>query len=160
MADGVNDNGNDNGKPFRPKPQASSGLYIRGANGRRIRDQAVRRLARKAKLCMPFLQEADHATLRGWCELEILCGRAYAVLREVGIVGRDGSPLRLLSDYRLLRTCQLGFARELGMTPLARAQLKLRTDGSAFDLAAALASGDGVKDEAEVAGAAADGEQG
>jgi hypothetical protein len=153
MAD---DNHTNNGTP-RSKPQVRSGLYVRSVNGLRLRDEKVRRLVRRMKQVMPWIDPADEPACRQWAQLEVLADMAHTILRKIGITSNGGEPRRLLTDFRQLRLAQLQFARELGLTPLSRSQLKLRTENSAFDLAAAaLASGDGVDEDTEVAGAAAE----
>jgi hypothetical protein len=113
----------------------TTGLYVQSAPGLRRRDQAVRRLVRKMRNVMPWLTDADAVTCRSWAEIEILASRAYMILSTVGLINRDGQPLRLLGDFRLLRQTQLSYANALAMTPSARAQLRLTEDNGSFDLA-------------------------
>jgi hypothetical protein len=67
-------------------------------------------------------------------------GQAYAALRTLGVLNRAGEARRLLNDYRLLRQTQAGLSAALGMTPLARVQLKATSTRAALDLAAAMAA--------------------
>jgi hypothetical protein len=125
----------------KPHANERSGLYIRSPNGTKVRDQRVRHLVRRMRASMPWLCDADTPTCRGWAELEVLATRAYGILATVPLINRDGVPLRLLSDFRLLRQLQLSYAAALGMTPLARKALQ--ANGRApLDLAAAMANGD------------------
>jgi len=121
----------DNGKP-RP---ISSGLYVKHRNGLKVRDEKTRRLVRRMRNVMPWLEESDIPSCRAWAQLEILADQAFSVLRAMGLVNGQGEPRRLLTDYRQIRTAQLGFANALGMTPSARQALKTSRDGAAFDLA-------------------------
>jgi hypothetical protein len=141
----------------------TSGLYVRGEKNLGRRDQRVRRLTRKMRVCMPWLADSDLPACRGWAEMEVLANRAYAILSSVPLINKDGEPLRLLTDFRQLRQAQIVYARELGMTPSARAQLRLSADSEAFDLAAAAQLTDatdgatGVPNAAQGAGCAAAG---
>jgi hypothetical protein len=74
---------------------------------------------------MPWLTPADLPAARAWCELEVVTRLAFAELRTNGFTTGGGEPRRLLSEYRQLRTAQLAYARELAMTPGARASLGL-----------------------------------
>jgi hypothetical protein len=134
-----------------PRPTAH-GLYVKAPAGVRVRDHRVRRLVRKMRTQMPWLQDSDVPTARAYAEIEILASRAYAILSSVGLTNREGQPLRLLGDFRLLRAVQLQYANALGMSPLSRLQIKVCGDNAAFDLAAAAA------EHAESAGVAADDE--
>src|SRR5882762_8132555 len=80
--------------------RVNSGLYVQSAPGLRRRDQAVRRLTRKMRAAMPWLQDCDVPTCRAWAEIEILASRAYVILASVGLTNREGEPLRLLGDFR------------------------------------------------------------
>jgi hypothetical protein len=101
--------------------RARTGLYVKGANGRRLRDQRVRRLVQKMRDAMPWLDDAAFLpACRAWAEFEILSSIVFAELRRGGVVNKGGEARRLLNDYRLLRQTQLGYERELGMTPAAK----------------------------------------
>jgi len=101
-----------------------SGLYVQSAPGLRRRDEAVRRLVRKMREVLPFLQDSDIPACRAWAELEILASRAYMVLKRGQIVNSKGEPHRLLKDFRQLLQAQLQYATTLGLTPAARLALK------------------------------------
>lgn len=75
---------------------------------------------------MPTLTVADRPACRAWAELEVLSQHAYQSLRDSGLLRADGSgEARALVDvYHRLRRAQLGFARELGMTPKSRAEIQ------------------------------------
>ena len=156
---------NGNGTP-RTKPQSASGLYVRSPNGIKVRDERVRRLVRKMRNQMPWLEDSDVPTCRAYAEIEVLASRAYSILSSVGLINREGEPVRLLTDFRLLRQTQLSYANALGMSPAARMAIKANGTRAPFDLAAALAAPadpdagvDGVVDDGVAAGAAADGQQ-
>jgi hypothetical protein len=85
----------------KPRP-IKSGLYVRAPNGVKVRDQRVRHLTRRMKGCMPWLADSDMPAARAWAELEVLATRAYGILSTVPLINRDGEPLYLLTDFRLL----------------------------------------------------------
>jgi hypothetical protein len=114
--------------------RARTGLYVKGANGRRLRDQRVRRLVQKMREAMTWIDDADLPACRAWAEFEILSSIVFAELRKGGVVNKGGEARRLLNDYRLLRQTQLAYERELGMTPAARMAIKVNGTRAAFDL--------------------------
>jgi hypothetical protein len=120
--------------------QSNTGLYVRSANGIKLRDRKVSRLVQKMRAAMHWLELSDFPTCRAWAELEILAGEVYAALRTMGVLNAKGEGRRLLDDYRKLRQTQAVYARELGMTPAARQMLKTNGRRAAFDLAAAMAA--------------------
>src|SRR5713226_8013436 len=130
----------------------SSGLYVRARPGLKLRDKKVERLARKMRGVMRWLEPSDMPACRAWAEMEYLAGQVYAVLRGAGVFNQKGEARRLLTDYRQLRQAQLGFARELGMTPAARMAIKATGTRAAFDLAAQMARPDDEPEDAEPAG--------
>src|SRR5436309_8722112 len=103
----------------------TTGLYVRAANGLKLRHRRVRRLVAKMHAAMPWLAAADLPACRAWAELEILGARAFAELEENGITNAAGEPRRLLGEFRQLRQAQLAFERDLGMTPAARMSLRV-----------------------------------
>ena len=129
--------------------RASTGLYVRARPGLKLRDKKVERLARKMRAVMPWLEPSDMPACRAWAEMEYLAGQVYAVLRAGGVFNQKGEARRLLTDYRQLRQAQLGFARELGMTPAARMAIKATGTRAAFDLAAQMARPDDEPEDAE-----------
>jgi hypothetical protein len=54
-------------------------------------------------------------------------------------VNAQGDPRRLLRDYRQLRSAQLAYERELGMTPASRRVLQV-SGKSPLDLAALMSA--------------------
>jgi hypothetical protein len=110
-------------------------LYVRSASGLKLRDRKVQRLVRAMRVAMPWLEDSDVPACRAWAQLEILSDQAFAILRMIGIIDRQGNPKRLLTDFRQLRQAQLAYERELGMTPQARMQLKANNTRAALDLA-------------------------
>src|ERR1700687_4199446 len=103
------------------------------AVARRQRDQRVRRLTRRARKLLPWVEDADGPAVKAWSELEVLAALAYENLREGGILNDAGEPRALLETYQRLRKTQLAFERELGMTPSARMALKANGTRAAFD---------------------------
>lgn len=116
-----------------------TGLYVRSRNGLRRRDARVRLLVRKMRVAMPWLEDSDFPACRGWAELEILTRTVFADLQLKGVFNKQGEARRLLNDYRQLRLAQLAYERELGMTPLARVELKAHSTQAALDLPARFA---------------------
>jgi hypothetical protein len=102
------------------------------------RDQRVRRLSRRARKLLPWIEEADGPAVKAWAELEVLASLTYDRLRSEGILNSEGEPKTLLESYQRLRKTQLSFEKELGMTPAARMALKANSRKSDFDLAAAM----------------------
>jgi hypothetical protein len=116
----------------------NTGIYVKSRNGRKLRDLTVRRLTQKMRAAMPWLESADLPVCRSWAELEVLSTRIYAELRERGLLNSTGEARRLVDTYRTLRHTQLGFARELGMTPAARIAMQANSRNVDVDIEAAL----------------------
>ena len=99
----------------------------------------------------PWLEPSDESTARAYCELEILSAAIFAAMTTpgeggvtLGVMKRtpDGKDLevrRLVDAHRQMKQAQLAYARELGLTPLARAQLKVNGTRAAFDLPGSMA---------------------
>ena len=89
----------------------------------------MRRLARRVRHALPLLQDSDIPTVRSWAELEIIGAAVFTILESDGITSGmdngDVKPRRLLGDYMRLKSLQLQYEKELGMTPSARAALGL-----------------------------------
>ena len=102
-----------------------STIYVKAPAGRQLRDRSVQRLVSKLRQALPWLTPSDLPAARAWCEIEVLGRLVFHELRVNGIVTGQGEPRRLLSEYRQLRSAQLGYARELAMTPQARRALGL-----------------------------------
>src|SRR5207244_1262647 len=49
-----------------------TGLYVRAANGRQLRDRSVQRLVSKLRQALPWLKPSDLPAARAWCEIEVL----------------------------------------------------------------------------------------
>ena len=107
---------------------AKHSLYVKSPDGLRLRYRRVRRLVRKMQAVMPWLDPADDPACRAWAELEILGAHAFADLMERGLTNKKGNPRRLLGEFRMIRQAQLGYERDLGMTPASR--MALRVDDS------------------------------
>jgi hypothetical protein len=121
--------------PAERPQRAKTGIYVKAAPGLKLRDRKVTRLAMRVRTALPWLTSADAPCLRAWCEFEFLAGQIYAALRALGVLNKAQEARRLLDDYRKLRLAQVVLARELGLTPRARQELKVGSDGMAFDLA-------------------------
>ena len=106
------------------------GLYSRTGSSLKLRSRRTRRLVANLREVCPWLNDSDMPTVRAWAELEIVSATVFTVLEADGVVsGPDKSgdlaPRRLLNEYRQLKATQLQYARELGLTPSARAALGL-----------------------------------
>jgi hypothetical protein len=88
------------------------------------RDQAVRRIARKARVALPWLEDADAPAVKAWAQLELLAQRAYDSLREGGLLNEKGEARSLLDVFQRLRKTALAFEKELGMTVKSRAEIR------------------------------------
>ncbi len=133
-------------------PRASLGLYVRSQKRLALRDHRVRMMSRRLKKRLPWVQDGDFPLLRAWCEIEILSTRIYQELRTRKTLIADGenvAVIRLVEDYRKLRTAQMPFTNALGMSPASRRSLKGKAldDASGFDLVSAFAQA-GEPDEA------------
>jgi hypothetical protein len=115
-------------------------FYLTARDRVELRDNRIRLMARRVKAALPWVEAADMPSIRTWCELEYMASAAYIELRDHGMLTSAGHARDLVNVYTRLRRVQLQYERELGMTPRARAQLKL-DKRDAFDLAAHLASG-------------------
>ena len=100
-----------------------STIYVKAPAGRQLRDRAVQRLVSKLRAALPWLKPSDLPAARAWCEIEVLGRLVFKDLRSNGFTTGQGEPRRLLTEYRQLRSTQLGYARELAMTPAARKEL-------------------------------------
>src|SRR5712692_9063910 len=91
------------------------GLFA-GSDALRSRGRRVRRLIRRMYAVMHWLQPSDEPTCRAWAELEIVATVVFVELAQAGVVSEAGEAKRLLAEYRQLRSAQLAYSRELGMT--------------------------------------------
>ena len=101
----------------QPRRHAATGLYVKAANGLRVRHRKVRRLVAKMRAEMPWLEPSDLPACRAWAELEILCAYAFSELAGAGLMNAEGEPRRLLTDYRQLRQVQLSYKRRTRHDP-------------------------------------------
>ena len=108
-----------------PARYTYSGLYVKAANGLKLRDRKVSRLVRRVQAVVPWIEASDTPCLRAWCELEILASAVYMALRKKGVLSVEGEgSARLISDYRQLRQAQTALTRELGLSPLSRQAIR------------------------------------
>jgi hypothetical protein len=121
------------------------GLFVKSKKGRKLRDLTIRRLTLKMRARMPWLADADLPVCRAWAELEVLSTSVYTDLWERGLINSTGEARKLLNDYRTLRQTQLGFARELGMTPAARNAMQANSRNVDVYIEAALGRMEKVK---------------
>ena len=114
--------------------RAQTGLYVRAARTLKVRDQKISKLVRRMFRLMEWLKPEDIPLMRSWAQHEILSDIAYSALRAMGPINADGNAKRLLTDFRQLRQSQTAIANALGMSPMARAQLRTASTNAAFDL--------------------------
>jgi hypothetical protein len=103
----------------------NTGLYVKSPDGLRLRWRRVQRLVRKMQIAMPWVSPVDLPAMRAWAEMEILGSNIFAELHLNGVTTSSGEPRRLLGELRMLRTAQLAYERDLGMTPSARMSLRV-----------------------------------
>ena len=136
------------------------GYYARSPSALEIRGRKVARLMRRLRVVAPWLEPSDESTARAYCELEILSAAIFASLATSGGLGvtkltKDGKDLevrRLVDAHRQMKQTQLAYARELGLTPLARAQLKVNGTRAAFDLPGSMARANAEDAEEPITG--------
>lgn len=85
----------------------------------------MRRLVARMYQGMAWLTESDKPAARAWAELEVIGAACFADMMERGVAGEDGTPRRMLGDWRLLKQTQLSYEAALGMTPASRATLRV-----------------------------------
>lgn len=133
----------------REAPLRSS-VYAKSDDVLRLRYRRVRRLVRKVRQQMPWLDPADEPAMRAWAELEILAAGMFLDLTNAGFLSESGEPRRLLTEYRQYRHAQLAYERELGMTPASRSALQVDDSRArALDISAQLAEGRKLREAAD-----------
>jgi hypothetical protein len=120
--------------PPEGKRRPDRWFYSRSARAMKLRGRRARPLVNRVKAKCPWIEDSDLPTLRGWADLEIVGSGLMAELIENGIV-EDGKPRPILDALRKLRDTQLGYAKTLGLCPVARAALKASNTTVALDLA-------------------------
>jgi phage terminase small subunit len=106
-------------------------LFSKAPRAVKIRDERVRRLARKIARECPWLQAVDGFMLRAFAELQLLAEECYARIRNEG-VSIDGKPHHLLVEFRSLTRVQLSLAAALGLVPNARESMQAVSTASAL----------------------------
>lgn len=96
-----------------------------GAVARKIkRDEGVRRLARKLVQLVPAIDAVEYRPLvLNYARLAILAEKAYAHLKEAGLIDDKGELRNSINIYRKLAGQLQSAARELGLTPTTAASL-------------------------------------
>jgi hypothetical protein len=108
-------------KPQSKRLYGKTRLYIRGIE----RDPLVQLFVEKIQDVMPEIaDDRFYVTLYAWCELEIVALRSYAALKDGVTNDQTGDSRRLVNDWRQLRSTQLAFSRELGLTPASLASIR------------------------------------
>ena len=141
----------------RKKRPVRHAVYVNSPDALKVRARRVSTLVNAAIKQIPSLAQFV-PTVRKWAELEVIRQAAFAGLVQTnGILTSDGKDItvrRLVHDHRQLALAQLVFERELGLTPMAAANLRADGAAAALDLAEAanerisrLAPVDGVPDE-------------
>ncbi len=127
----------------------NSNALVHGLNSRnkvvlKLRSRAVFRLVRNLYGIAPWLTATDRSTVQSWAEVVKLKAAAFAALERDGPyrLTPDGDTVgrRLLGEYARLAVLELAYAKELGLTPAARASLGVSVaTGRHMDLASAIA---------------------
>lgn len=112
------------GAPLGNSNACKTGLYAVKV-GPQLRTRRVRRLVARMYQTMTWLTEADKPAARSWAELEVVGAACFGDLIERGIAGEDGTPRKMLGDWRLLKQTQLAYEAALGMLPSSRASMGL-----------------------------------
>jgi hypothetical protein len=120
------------------------GLQARSPSALETRGRAVARLMRRLRVVAPWLQASDELTMKAYCQLVIEGAAIFAASRTLPVVkptadGRDVEVRRLFDQHRQNLQAQLAYATALGLTPQARAQLKVNNERAAFDVTDATA---------------------
>jgi hypothetical protein len=109
----------------REKAARRHGLYARSRQATRTRHYRAGRLLSRLQ-DLKQLDEVQIPAARAWCEHEILATDAYAALMHEQAEGAEQNE-KLLDMYLRIRSRQLAYAKELGLTPAASAQLASTT---------------------------------
>lgn len=128
--------------PLNGRERRPDGRFVRGNQAARRhglqagtrkelrrRDRRVRDLLLKL-VAIATIQPRDEWAAKAFCQFEILATDAYAALRE------DPENTKLSERLVSYRRNQLLYARELGLTPAARAAVTKQAVGLAEQLAA------------------------
>ena len=81
-------------------------------------------MAARLRRLLPWLESADGAVLRAWCEMELIAAAITEQLFEFGVARPDGTPDPMLGELRSLRRVQLSYAQALGLGPVASTLLR------------------------------------
>lgn len=113
------------------------GGHVKAAAGLRQRDGRVRRALAHLRKLAPWLQPSDLPVARSFCEIEIMAKDMSADIRANGRVYTDEQgnirSRGILAEYRNMKRVSLAFARDLGLTPVARKQFKFDREGDHLD---------------------------
>ena len=105
------------------------GGHVKAAAGLRQRDGRVRRALAHLRKLAPRLQPSDLPVARSYCEIEVMAKDIFADIRAKGAVFTDEEgnirSRSIVSEYRNMKRVSLAFARDLGLTPVARKQFQL-----------------------------------
>ena len=126
-----------------------TGAYARSRSALEARATKLKRLVAQLRRTMPWFERSDDVALKSLAEIEHVSSLCFMELLRVGVLGKDDSGRRLLSDYRLLKATELAYLNALGATPEGRLLQRSHATGAALNLAAALAqrstTEDGIK---------------
>jgi hypothetical protein len=121
--------------PTSPRGRTDKWFYSRSARAMKLRGRRTRPLVTRIKAMCPWIEPSDIATLRSWADMEIIGAGLMAELIEGGLF-EDGKPRAIIDTLRGIRTTQLRYAAELGLTPAARLAVRETGDNNALDVAA------------------------
>ena len=125
------DNGNAGLHPnARPRNLSAwkHGLYTQDPEILELRAQDIDALMEATLRLTPWIQESDYGAVRSWAECRKMGDIAGAALRRMGpfrVVKGDLVARKLATEHRLYRQLELAYATSLGLTPAARASLRV-----------------------------------
>jgi hypothetical protein len=126
--------------PKTPAPRRY-GPYAKQPSAMTVRQRKVGRIVRRMRIAMPWLGPSDIPAVRAWAEADVIGAALFASIQKAGAVREiegDVIARRVVNDWRQIKLLQLAYEKELGMTPVARAQLTTSKQPD-FDLVAAMA---------------------
>jgi hypothetical protein len=134
--------------------RVQSGAYAK-KTASQVRASKIRRTIEYLRKVCPWLQQSDLPALRMYAELEIIGVQLFAALVDadgtfkVTSTGDDGQVIakRLIDDHRKNRLAANALANALGLTPLARRQIKSKAADDAVDIVGEMARAETGSDQ-------------
>ncbi len=104
------------------------GLYTHDPEILALRAQDIDALVETTLRLAPWIHESDYGAVRSWAECRKMGDIAGAALQRMGpfrVVKGDLVARKLATEHRLYRQLELAYATSLGLTPAARASLRV-----------------------------------